>query len=255
MANLNAAWLHLGPSLTAAFLASLVEFVEALTVILAVGSVRGWRDTLAGAAAALVLLGLLTASFGTALARVPLGLLRLGVGALLLLFGLRWLRKAILRAAGVVPLHDEAAQFSAQVSAMRQAGRATQWDRIAFLGAFQIMLLEGSEVVFIVIAVGASGGLLLPAGLAALAALLVVVLIGLLLRQPLANVPENAMKFVVGGVLSAFGCFWAGEGMGVTWPGGNSSIFSLNTGFLVVAGVAVPACQCGARRRTGAAAA
>ncbi len=208
------AWIHAGPSMLAAFLASMVEFVEALTVVLAVGSVRGWRDTLSGSAAAVGVLLLITAVLGTALTRIPLDAIRLVVGALLL-FGLRWLRKAILRAAGVIPLHDEPAAFAKQTEAMRGHGMADGLDRIAFGAAFQITMLEGTEVVFIVIAVGAGGaGLLLPASLGALAALLVVAALGLAIHRPLARIPENTLKFVVGVLLSAFGTFWMGGGPG-----------------------------------------
>ena len=238
-------WGHAGPSILAAFLASLVEFVEAATVVLAIGSVRGWRDALLGAAAGIGVMLALIVALGGALARVPLGDLQLVVGALLLLFGLRWLRKAILRSAGVIPLHDETAAFGKQVDLMRAHGdRAGGWDRIAFAGAFQITMLEGTEVVFIVIAIGAGGaGLLLPASLGALAALLVVTALGVAIHRPLARVPENALKFVVGVLLSAFGSFWFGEGAGVAWPGADWSILGLVAGFLAAALLAVPLCR------------
>jgi len=243
------AWAHAGPSILAAFLASMVEFVEALTVVLAVGSVRGWRHTLLGAAVAVGVLLLLILVLGTALTRIPLGAIQLVVGALLLLFGLRWLRKAILRAAGVIPLHDEAATFAKETEAMRRQGDAGGWDRIAFGAAFQITMLEGTEVVFIVIAIGAGGtGLLLPASLGALAALLVVVALGFAIHRPLANVPENGLKFVVGVLLSAFGSFWVGEGMGVAWPGADWSILALIVGFFAVALLVVPLCRTRARQ-------
>ena len=238
------AWSHAGPSVLAAFLASLVECVEALTVVLAVGSVRGWRDALLGTAAALGVLAVVVAVLGSALTRIPLDLLQLAVGALLLLFGLRWLRKAVLRAAGVIPLHDETAAYAAQAAAMRSHGAAPGWDRVAFGAAFQITMLEGTEVVFIVIAVGAGGaGLLVPASLGAVAALLVVAALGLAVHRPLARVPENALKFAVGVLLSAFGTFWAGEGMGVAWPGADWSILALVAGFLAVAALTVPLCR------------
>lgn len=242
---LNIGWAHAGPSILAAFLASLVEFVEALTVVLAIGSVRGWRDALLGSAAALGVMLVLIVALGGALARIPLGDIQLVVGALLLLFGLRWLRKAILRSAGVIPLHDEAAAFGKHAKLMRaHGGRAGGWDRIAFVGAFQITMLEGTEVVFIVIAIGAGGaGLLLPASLGALTALLVVTVLGLVIHRPLAHVPENMLKFVVGVLLSAFGSFWFGEGVGVVWPGADWSILALIGGFLAVALLAVPLCR------------
>jgi uncharacterized membrane protein len=246
MAPLDIAWTHAGPSVLAAFLAALVEFVEALTVVLAVGSVRGWRDALAGAAAALALLALLVVVLGGALTRIPLDLIQWVVGTLLLLFGLRWLRKAVLRSAGIIPLHDEAAAYAKQREAMRGDGTAGRggWDKVAFAAAFQITMLEGTEVVFIVIAIGAGGaGLLIPASLGALAALLVVVALGVAIHRPLASVPENALKFIVGGLLSAFGTFWVGEGMGLAWPGADWSILGLIAGFLIVALLAVRLCR------------
>ena len=240
---------HAGPAIVAAFLASTVEFVEALTVILAVGSVRGWRDALLGAAAAIVVLFLLVLTLGTTLTRVPLHMLKIAVGGLLLLFGLRWLRKAILRAAGVIALHDEMAVFARRTQALRNQGVAGGWDQIAFGSAFQITMLEGIEVVFIVVAVGAGGaGLLLPASLGAFAALLVVIAAGLVIHRPLSRVPENGLKFVVGVLLSAFGSFWFGEGTGVAWPGADWSLLALFAWFLAVSLVAVVLCRARAER-------
>jgi uncharacterized membrane protein len=228
----------------AAFLASLVEFVEALTVVLAVGATRGWRGSLSGCFSALAVLVALVAMLGAALARIPLDIIQLVVGALLLLFGLRWLRKAVLRSAGVIPLHDEAALFESQTAAMRRLDGGGRWDRIAFASSFQITMLEGIEVVFIVIAIGAGGpGLLLPASLGALAALLAVVALGLALHRPLTNIPENTLKFAVGVLLSGFGTFWVGEGMGLQWPGADASILALVAGFLAVALLAVRMCR------------
>lgn len=244
MIALNIGWAHAGPTILAAFLASLVEFVEALTVVLAVGSVRGWRGAIGGAAAGLAVLLAIIAVLGTTLTRIPLDTIQLVVGTLLLLFGMRWLRKAILRSAGVIPLHDETAAFAKETEAMRRIGGGGGWDRVAFAASFQITMLEGAEVVFIVIAIGAGGvGLLLPASLGALAALLLVVALGLLIHRPLANVPENGLKFVVGVLLSAFGTFWVGEGIGLDWPGADWSILGLILGFLVAAVVAVPLCR------------
>jgi uncharacterized membrane protein len=247
-------WAHAGPSILAAFLASLVEFVEALTVVLAVGSVRGWRSTLAGSTCAVLLLLALVAVLGAALTRVPLDAIQLAVGTLLLLFGMRWLRKAILRAACVIPLHDEQATYTKQTEAMRRLGSsAPGWDRIAFAAAFQITMLEGTEVVFIVIAIGAGGaGLLLPASLGALAALLLVIALGLLVHRPLASIPENTLKFAVGVLLSAFGTFWVGEGLGFAWPGADWSLLGLVAGFLLVALFAVPASRARGRARANA---
>lgn len=245
-------WVHAGPSMLAAFLASLVEFVEALTVVLAVGTVRGWRGALSGAGAALMVLLALIAALGPALTRIPLDLVQLVVGTLLLLFGMRWLRKAILRAAGVIALHDEAAAFAKETEAQRRLGGIGQgWDKIAFAAAFKITMLEGIEVVFIVIAVGAGGAdLLMPASLGALAALVAVVALGVAVHRPLATVPENTLKFIVGVLLSAFGAFWVGEGISIAWPGADWSIPALIAAFLAVALLAVPLCR--ARRSLAA---
>ena len=243
-------WAHAGPPIVAAFLASLVEFVEALTVILAVGSVRGWRDALSGAGVALAVLVAIIAGLGTALRRIPLGYVQLGVGILLLLFGVRWLRKAILRSAGVIPFHDEAAIFAKETDAMQRLGGSGRWDRVAFGTTFQIMMLEGIEVVFIVIAVGASGsGLLVPASLGALAALLAVILLGIVVHRPLAKVPENTLKFIVGALLSAFGNFWVGEGVGLDWPGADWSLLGLIVCFLLMAQFAASLCRTQSARR------
>ena len=248
-------WSHVGAAMTAAFLASIVEFVEALTVILAVGSTRGWRDALTGAGAAMAVLLALVAVLGPALALLPLHWLQIGIGTLLLLFGLRWLRKAILRAAGVIPLHDETAAFAKEAEAMRKAGAAgAGFDHVGFAAAFQITMLEGVEVVFIVIAVGAGGvGLMLPAAVAALAALAVVVALGLIVHKPLARVPENTLKFVVGILLTGFGSFWLGEGFGIAWPGDDWSILGLVGGFLLVALASVTNCARAAKAKGAAA--
>jgi Ca2+/H+ antiporter, TMEM165/GDT1 family len=215
------AWSIAAPAVGAAFFASLVEVVEAFTIVLAVGTLRGWRSAVSGAVAALVVLCLIIALFGPLLGHVPLQGLRLVIGVLLLLFGMGWLRKAILRTAGIIPLHDESAVFASQARAM--AGETTQarsnFDWAAGLTAFKAVLLEGLEVVFILIAVGAERGLSWPASLGALAACGLVLSIGLALRRPLAKVPENTLKFAVGVMLSAFGVFWTGEGLGIGWPG------------------------------------
>ncbi|MEO9079983.1 MAG: hypothetical protein ABI268_11825, partial [Rhodanobacter sp.] len=226
-------------------LASLVECVEALTVVLAVGVTRGWRSALGGSLAALLVLLLIVALLGSALTRLPLGDIQLAVGGLLLLFGMRWLRKSILRAAGVLALHDEAAIYARQTQALQgAAGMVPGWDRLAVAAAFKITMLEGIEVVFIVIAIGAGGaGLLLPASVGAVAALLVVFALGAIVHRPLAQVPENTLKFVVGVLLCAFGTFWTGEGMGYAWPFRDLSILGLMTGWLLLALIAVPWCR------------
>lgn len=245
-------WSHIGPAVIAAFLASIVEFVEALTVVLAVGSIRGWSGALTGSAAAGGVLLILVVVLGPTLTLIPLGLVQLAVGILLLLFGLRWLRKAVLRAAGVLALHDETAEFAAQTELMRASGATRKGlDKVAFAAAFKITMLEGIEVVFIVIAVGAGGaGLLWPASLAALAALALVILLGLAIHKPLAKVPENTLKFVVGVFLSAFGTFWLGEGMKVEWPGQDWSILGLIAGYLLAALLLVGICKSQRAERT-----
>jgi len=237
-------WAHAGPSFVAAFLASLVEFIEALTVVLAVGTVRGWRPALLGTALGLAVLFLLVVILGPALALIPLDTVQLVVGTLLLLFGLRWLRKAILRAAGVIALHDEEEAFAAETALLRQGAIIDRtWDKLAITTAFKIVMLEGIEVVFIVIAIGAAGGLLVPASVGAVAALILVVALGIVLHRPLARIPENALKFAVGVLLCAFGAFWVGEGIGVAWPGADWSILALIAGFLAVALFTVPLCR------------
>jgi uncharacterized membrane protein len=232
-----AIWTTAAPVVTAAFLASLVEAVEALTIVLAVAMVRGPKPALLGTFASLALLACLVAILGTTLGLVPLALLQLVIGVLLLLFGLRWLRKAILRAAGIIALHDEQAAFLEQEAELR--GEALQHERrldwLAGLAAFKAVTLEGLEVVFIVIAVGAGRGLLGPASLGAAAACILVAAVGIAVRRPLARVPENVLKFLVGVMLSSFGLFWTGEGLGVPWPGEDLFIVALIVLFLAAA--------------------
>jgi uncharacterized membrane protein len=237
-------WTSAAPSVLASFMASMVEFVEALTIVLAVGVVRGWRSALLGTVAALAVLAALVAALGPTLTRIPLPLIQLVVGTLLLLFGLRWLRKAILRSAGVLALHDEAKVFEEETAALRRQGVGMRQaiDRLAFATSFKIVMLEGIEVVFIVIAIGAGGRMLVPASIGALLALLVVVALGLWLHRPLERVPENALKFGVGVMLAAFGTFWVGEGIGLAWPGADWALLALIGAFLVVALALVPAC-------------
>ena len=227
---------HSGAALLAAFLASLVECVEALTIVLAVGAVRGWRPALTGAGLAAALLAVLVAAFGPGLSLIPLALLQTAIGILLLLFGMRWLRKAVLRAGGVVALRDEVANYASETGALRTAPRTgAGWDPIGVATSFKAVTLEGIEVVFIVIAVGAVGDALVPATIGALAAAVLVAAVGLVLHRPLARVPENALKFAVGIMLSSFGTFWIGEGYGVDWPGGDLSVLGLIGGFLAAA--------------------
>jgi uncharacterized membrane protein len=215
-------------AISASFLASLVEFVEVFTIILAVGLVEGWRPALMGSGAGLALLIAVVALLGPLLGHVPLYLLQLTTGALLLLFGARWLYKAILRAAGRMPLRDEQAAFAGESARLRAHVNAGS------VAAFKAVILEGGEVVFIVIAVGASRGLIYAASVGALAAAILVLAIGLMLHRPLAQVPENTLKFAIGIVLSAFGIFWFGEGLGIVWPG--ESIAILMIASLLLAG-------------------
>jgi Ca2+/H+ antiporter, TMEM165/GDT1 family len=222
------------PAVGAAFFASIVEVVEAFTIVLAVGTLRGWRPATFGTAAALASLAAAILVLGPLLDRVPINLLQLVIGILLLLFGMSWLRKASLRAAGVIPLHDENAIFAAEASQLGEAARRrqTRLDWIAGMTAFKAVVLEGLEVVFIVIAVSAGRGLLLPAGLGALAACVLVLAVGAIVHRPLSRVPENTLKFGVGVMLSAFGVFWTGEGLGVAWPGHDLALFVFAALFL-----------------------
>src|SRR5580704_574781 len=230
------AWATAAPAVGAAFVASTVEVVEAFTIVLAVASLRGWRPALSGAAAALGALALIVAALGPALNLVPLRALQIVIGVLLLLFGLGWLRKAVLRAAGLMALHDEDAIFEREKSRLGDEVRSARAaDGIAALAAFKAVLLEGLEVVFIVLAVGAGRGLMIPASLGALGAFLVVMAAGLLIHKPLARVPENTLKFLVGIMLSAFGVFWTSEGLGAPGPGGDMALFGLAAAFALAA--------------------
>jgi uncharacterized membrane protein len=217
----------------ASFVASFVEAVEALTVVLAVGLARGWRPALMGAAAALATLALTVAILGPLIGRIPIHALQGVVGVLLLLFGLRWLRKAVLRSIGVIPLHDENEAFARETRQLTEAERRRSkgLDWVAGLTSFKAVLLEGLEVVFIVVAIGA-GGLLWLASAGAAAACVAVAAIGAAALGPLSRVPENALKFAVGVMLSAFGLFWTGESLGVDWPGGDAAIFAFAALFL-----------------------
>jgi len=227
-------WSTAAPAIAAAFAASLVEAVEAFTIVLAVGTLRGWRPAACGTLAGLALLALLVAVLGPLLDRVPIRVLQLVIGILLLMFGLGWLRKAALRAAGVIALHDEDAIFAAERAALGRVAlrRQTALDWLAGMTVFKAVLLEGLEVAFIVVAVGAGRGLLLPASLGALGACLIVIVVGTILHRPLARVPENGLKFGVGVMLSAFGVFWTGEGLGVDWPGHDLALFPFAALFL-----------------------
>lgn len=235
-------WTALFPTITAAFLASLVEVVEAFTIVLAVGITRGWRPALTGSALALGVLVLIVLIFGPVLALIPIGALRFTVGCLLILFGLRWLRKAILRAAGWIPLHDEALAFARETDELKALAAERRADVMAATAAFKAVLLEGVEVVFIVIAVGAAHGQTFWAGMGALAAVVLVLILGAVVHRPLVQVPENTLKFVVGLMLCAFGVFWTGEGLGAAWPGEDLALVWIFALFLVFALGAVRLC-------------
>jgi uncharacterized membrane protein len=211
------------------FLASAVEGVEALTIVLAVGVTRGWRSTFIGIGVALVILAAISAILGPALTLIPIDALRLVVGGLLLVFGLQWLRKAILRASGYKSLHDEAGIYEREIAAARTQGRDIRagLDWYAFTLAFKGVLLEGLEVIFIVITFGATAHQVGLAAIGAGAAVVLVTITGVVIHQPLTRVPENILKFGVGLLLSSFGTFWATEGAGVSWPGSDGAILGI----------------------------
>ena len=218
-------WAVAAPAILAAFFASLVEAMEALTIVLAAASIGGWRSSGLGALLGVCALALLVVLLGPLLERVPLNLLQLFIGILLLLFGMRWLRKAVLRAAGRIAQRNEDRVFERESEALQaQQREGAQQTFLAGIVSFKAILLEGLEVVFVVIAVGAGRGLLLPAGMGAIAACAVVATLGLAVRRPLARAPENVIKFGVGVMLCAFGVFWTGEGMGIAWPGDDWAI-------------------------------
>jgi uncharacterized membrane protein len=217
-----------------AFIASAVEFVEALTIVLASGVTRGWRSSLAGLGAATVALAVIVAALGPALTLIPINALRLVVGGLLLAFGLQWLRKAILRASGYKALHDEAAIFARETEEARTAGHQERagLDWYGFTLSFKGVLLEGLEVAFIVLTFGSTQGNIGLAALGAGIALALVASVGVLVRAPLQRVPENTMKFAVGVMLTTFGIFWSAEGAGADWPG-NDAALPVVLGFVI----------------------
>jgi len=227
---------------TPAFVASAVEFVEATTIVLAVGVTRGWRAPLFGTLAATATLAVIIGTLGVAIVTVvPEHLLKGGVGALLLLFGLWWLRKAILRFSGIVAIHDEELIYQRELAELRAQGlRKNEFDWIGFLVAYKAVLLEGTEVAFIVIAFGAAGGAALTSAVAgAIVAGILVIALGVALQKPLTMVPENWLKFGVGAMLCSFGVFWFAEALGMTWPGDALSIPLIVATFLVASWLAV----------------
>jgi uncharacterized membrane protein len=227
-----------GPELGLAisvFLACAVEAVEALTIVLAVGTTRSWSSALSGVGAAVLTLAVLVAGLGPALTALPIDVLRLLVGGLLLIFGLQWLRKAILRAAGLKPKHDESEAFREETGAARAAGSTVpRLDGYSFAIAFKGVLLEGLEVVFIVLTFGGNQNNIGLAAAAAGAAVALVVVAGIVVRGPLARVPENALKFAVGVLLSSFGMFWGAEGAGASWPGGDAALLVIVPGTTLI---------------------
>jgi uncharacterized membrane protein len=216
------------------FLACAVEAVEALTIVLAVGYTRSWRSAMTGVGVATVVLAALTAALGPALTALPINVLRVVVGALLLIFGLQWLRKAILRGAGYMATRDERESYERDRAAARAAGALESGiDAYSFTIAFKGVLLEGLEVVFIVLTFGANQHNVGLASAAAGVAVLFVVLAGIAVHRPLARVPENAMKFVVGVMLTSFGIFWGAEGAGAHWPGSDAALLAIIPSMLV----------------------
>lgn len=217
----------IGSTVTAAFLGSFVEVVEAFTIILAVGVTQSWRPAFIGTGLALAVLAILVLALGPLLGLIPIDLMQFIIGTLLILFGLRWLRKAILRASGFIALHDEEKAFAAETDSLRRQAAESRANFLAGTAAFKAVLLEGIEVVFIVIATGAGQGMLGYASMGAAAACILVLVIGLFVHKPLSTVPENSLKFVVGLLLSTFGIFWVGEGLGAEWPGADLSLLPI----------------------------
>ncbi len=217
------------------FLACMVEAVEALTIVLAVGATRSWSAALGGVGAALIVLGALTVALGPALTSLPINVLRLVVGGLLLIYGMQWLRKAILRAAGLKAQHDEEKIYTEEAAAARQAGPPqADFDTYAFTISAKGVFLEGLEVIFIVLTFGASQHQVTLAATAAAVAVLAVAGAAIAVRAPLARVPENALKFSVGVMLSSYGIFWGAEGAGAHWPGSDAALLAIIPSMLLL---------------------
>lgn len=262
--------MHTALLVLASFLASAVEMVEALTIVLAVGVTRGWRSVALGVAAAVLALSAVVGALGPALTQLPINALRLVVGSILLVFGLQWLRKAILRASGLRELHDEDAVFTREVEELRRAGgtsaggtgdatagsaaggSGTDW--YGFTVAFKGVFLEGLEVAFIIVTFGSTQRHVGLAALGAAAALVVVTVVGVIVHAPLSRIPENALKFGVGVMLTSFGTFWSAEGAGAHWPGRDAAILGvlafvllLSFGLVALLREAVPTAEGSAR--------
>ena len=246
-----------GPELGLAlsvFLACTVEAVEALTIVLAVGTTRSWSSAFYGVGAATAALAVIVAALGPALTALPIDVLRLVVGGLLLIFGLQWLRKAILRGAGLKALHDESEIFKEEAAAARAAGGARRgFDGYSFAIAFKGVLLEGLEVAFIVLTFGANQHRVGLAAAAAGVAIALVVVVGVAAHAPLTRVPENAMKLAVGVMLSSFGMFWGVEGAGASWPGGDAALLVIVPTLALIALTTIAALRRAAAAKVAAA--
>ncbi|MEI8222812.1 MAG: hypothetical protein WCG43_03915 [Actinomycetes bacterium] len=223
------------------FLACAVEAVEATTIVLAAGTARDWKSALLGTGAGLGVLGVIIVAIGPSISKLPMNGLRLFVGTLLLVFGLQWVRKAILRSSGYKALHDEDKIFQEELAAARKAKEGKRFgvaDWYAYTLSFKGVLLEGLEVAFIVLTFGTIQHQITLASIAALAAVVIVAISGFALRKPLARVPENTMKFVVGIMLSSFGIFWGAEGAGAIWPKADASLLAI-VPFVTVVSIAL----------------
>jgi uncharacterized membrane protein len=234
------------PSILPSFCASMVEFVEALTIVLAIGVTINWKSSLLGACAAILTLSALVAIFGTTMVLyVPIGALRLAVGIILIFFGMQWLKKALLRYSGLKAMHDEAAIYEDKIRELKARGGIdpAKFNGFGFIASFKGVLLEGLEVAFIVVTFGATAANIVAgiwdAAIGAFLAFLIVVIFGLAVRTPLTRIPENTLKFIVGVMLLTFGTFWAGEGMGIAWIASDLFLLVLAAFYLSLSAVAV----------------
>lgn len=234
----------------AVFLACAVEMVEALTIVLAVGHTRGWRSAFEGTGAALIVLAALVVVFGPALVHIPINVLRLFVGGVLLIFGMQWLRKAILRSSGLKAKHDEDEIYREKVAELEALGSNVNRDRVAFVMAFKGVFLEGLEVVITVLTLGTSAHRLGLAATVAAVAVLLVGIVGVVVAKQLSNVPENAMKMAVGILLVSYGTFWTGEGLKVKWPGNDIMLVMFVAIYVVVVALLVATLRRSAPQRS-----
>ncbi|GMA65984.1 COG4280 domain-containing protein [Alicyclobacillus fastidiosus] len=222
-----------------------VEFVEALTIILAVGSTRGWKSSLTGALTALIILGGLVAVIGAPLVTLLQTFwLQLIVGVFMLLFGARWLRKSILRYGGLKALHNEAESYQEELERQLKAGNmAPGIDKVGFATSFTGTFVEGMEAIFIVLTFGLGAKSMSSAVLGAAIATVVVILLGIILRKPLTLIPENTMKFLVGVLLTSFGLFWTGESFRIPWPQADLSILYIAASLVVLSLILIALCK------------